>query len=549
MLAWVFRGANALIAESGAVMFIENEGNARLVTTLPRVHVVLAGIEKMVPDYAAAMLQLRLLARSATAQPITSYSTFLSGPPDPGKEMHLILLDNGRRRMRQLPQFKEALRCIRCAACANACPPYQVVGGHVFGYIYSGAIGLVNTPFHHGLEAAADPQGLCVQCNACATVCPVEIPLPRQILDVRAMVIEEKGLPIYKKPVMWLWQHPRLFDLAARVGGLVAQPFGRRGFIQPAHYKVFGRSLPVPGLIKRLSGWRSLPVPAFRPGRDRIKPLLQSSASSTTPLTPIVPNGAAGLKVAYFIQCLTDRLYPEMATATVEVLQKLGCEVSLPEGQHCCGLPNMDSGDKPGARVLAKQTIEVLEQSQADYIVTGAASCAIMMLHDYGHLLQDEPDWANRAIKLAIRVMDFNTFMDRVAKLEAGSLAAPQHQHPAASVTYHNFCQSGNVLGLSEEPRRLIRALGVELKEMEESNVCCGFGGASSADYPEVSERILERKFGNVEQSGANTIVTDNPGCIMHMRGGADAQGKPFKVLHIAELVAEQMRRFEQPLE
>ncbi len=202
-------GANALVAEGGAVMFIENEGNARLVTTLPRVHVVLAGIEKLVPDYAAAMLQLRLLARSATAQPITSYSTFLSGPPEEGKEMHIILLDNGRRRMRELPQFKDALRCIRCAACADVCPPYQVVGGHVFGYIYSGAIGLVNTPFHHGLDAAADPQALCVQCNACVTVCPVEIPLARQILDVRTMVVEEKKLPLYKKPVMALFKHPQ----------------------------------------------------------------------------------------------------------------------------------------------------------------------------------------------------------------------------------------------------------------------------------------------------------------------------------------------------
>jgi iron-sulfur cluster protein len=528
-------GANALVAEGGAVMFIENEGNARLVTTLPKVHVVLAGIEKLVPDYAAAMLQLRLLARSATAQPITSYSTFLSGPPEEGKEMHLILLDNGRRKMRELPQFKEALRCIRCAACANACPPYQVVGGHVFGYIYSGAIGLVNTPFHHGIEAAAEPQSLCVQCNACATVCPVEIPLPRQILDVRAMVVAEKGLPVYKKPVMWLWQHPRLFDLAARATGFMAQPFARQGFIQPAHYKVFGRTLPLPSLLKTATGWRSLPVPAFKPGRALIKPLLKRS------IAPIVPNGAQGLKVAYFIQCLTDRLYPQMATATVEVLQKLGCVVTLPPGQHCCGLPNLDSGDKPGAKVLAKQTIQTLEQIQADYIVTGAASCAIMMLHDYTHLLEDEKEWVARARQLAGKVLDFTSFMDQVAQLEEGVLATAG----SPAVTYHNFCQSGNILGLAEEPRRVIRALGFELREMEESNVCCGFGGSTSADYAQVSERILARKFANVEQSGAKVLVTDNPGCIMHMRGGADAQGRNLRVLHLAELVAEQMRNFE----
>ena len=529
-------GAHALIAESGAVMFIENEGNARLVTTLPKVHVVVAGIEKLVPDYDAAMLQLRLLARSATAQPITSYSTFLAGPSDPGKEMHLVLLDNGRRKMRELPAFKDALRCIRCAACADVCPPYQVVGGHVFGYIYSGAIGLVNTPFHHGIDAAKDPQSLCVQCNACVTVCPVEIPLARQILDVRAKVVEEKGLVWYKKPVLWLWQRPKTFDLLARIAGILAKPIGSKGLIQPTRWKVLGRSLPLPKFARTMTAWRSLPVPAAKPGRDLIKPKL---AAPVQP--PIIPNGAAGKTVAYFIQCLTDRLYPDMAASTVEIFQKLGCKVVLPENQHCCGLPNLDSGDKAGAIVLAKQTIESLERAQADYIVTGAASCSIMMLHDYKHLLEHEPDWAARAEKLDKKVMDFVTFMDKVAKLPAGALSAPYD----ARVTYHNFCQSGNVQGLRDEPRRLMRSLGVNFTEMEESNVCCGFGGSTSADYPEVSRRILERKFGNVENSGADVLVTDNPGCVMHMRGGADAQGRNFRVLHITELVAEQLRRYE----
>lgn len=529
-------GANALVAESGAVMFIENEGNARLVTTLPQVHVVVAGIEKLVPDYDAAMLQLRLLARSATGQPITSYTTFLVGPSDPGKEMHLVLLDNGRRKMRGMPEFKDALRCIRCAACADVCPPYQVVGGHVFGYIYSGAIGLVNTPFHHGIEAAKDPQSLCVQCNACVTVCPVEIPLARQILDVRAMVVEEKGLDWKKRPVLWLWQRPLLFDLMARVAGVLAKPLESDGFIQPTRLRVLGRSLPLPKLVKTMTAWRSLPVPAVVPGRDLIRPKLAGPVQA-----PIVANGAAGKTVAYFIQCLTDRLYPEMAASTVEVFQKLGCKVVMPESQHCCGLANLDSGDKAGAILLAKQTIATLERAEADYIVTGAVSCSITMLKDYQHLLEHEPAWAARAEKLAAKVMDFVTFMDKVVKLPAGALSAPYD----ATVTYHNFCQSGNVMGLRDEPRRLLRSLGVNVTEMEESNVCCGFGGTTSVDYPEVSQRILERKFGNVEASGADILVTDNPGCVMHMRGGVDAQGRSFKVLHVTELVAEQLRRFE----
>ncbi|HEY3079623.1 MAG TPA: LUD domain-containing protein, partial [Chloroflexota bacterium] len=171
-------GANALIASTGAVMLITNEGNGRLVTSLPKVHVAISGPEKLLPDMAAAMLQDRVLGRSGTGQSQTVYQTFVSGPDRPDREVHVVLLDNGRSKMRDDPETAAALRCIRCGACANVCPPYSLVSGHAFGYVYAGAIGLVTTPFHHGLENDADAQSLCLQCNACATVCPVEIPLP-----------------------------------------------------------------------------------------------------------------------------------------------------------------------------------------------------------------------------------------------------------------------------------------------------------------------------------------------------------------------------------
>src|SRR5258708_8252006 len=159
-------GANALIAERGSVMMMTNEGNGRLTTSLPSEHVVIAGADKLIGIFGDAMTQFRLLARSATGQVITSYNTVITGPATADKEMHIVLLDNGRSEMRADPRFKDALRCIRCAACANICPPYQQVGGHAFGYIYSGAIGLVVTPFHHGIEAGAGPQRFVVSGNA-----------------------------------------------------------------------------------------------------------------------------------------------------------------------------------------------------------------------------------------------------------------------------------------------------------------------------------------------------------------------------------------------
>ena len=159
------------------------------------------------------------------------------------------------------------------------------------------------------------------------------------------------------------------------------------------------------------------------------------------------------------------------------------------------------------------------------------------MLHDYDRLFEGEPQWQARAKALSDRVLDFTTFMDSVAWLQPGALARPHS--PFAPVTYHNFCQSANVLGLNDAPRRLItEVMGLELLEMEESSVCCGFGGSTSVTRPEVAEHILERKLANILRTGARTVVTDNPGCIMHLRGGLDAKKLPVQVLHIAELMA-----------
>ena len=514
-------GANALIAETGTVMMITNEGNGRLVTSVPPVHVVLAGWEKLVPTMAEATDQLRVLARSGTGQALTSYTTFITGPDRPGHEMHIVLLDNGRSEMYRSPEFRDALRCIRCGACADVCPPYQVVGGHVFGYVYTGAIGLVTTPFHHGLENDAGPQSLCVSCNACATVCPVDIPLPRQILDVRQMVVEAQGLPWYKRIAFEVWSRPALFDLLARAGSVAQAPLVKDGFL---------RRLPIP----RVMSWRTLPALASRPARDVL-------ANGLRPLAPqgrLANSAARGLKVAYFIQCITDRFYPDMAEATVKVLRACGAEVVTPTAQHCCGLTAFDSGDRANAIKMAKQTIEALEQVSADYVVSGAASCVAFMIDEYPRLLADDPLWLERARRLCQRLMTLTVFLDRVARLPPGALA---NGHRVA-VTYHDFCQSHNVLGIREEPRRLIRdVLGLDLREMEDSSVCCGFGGAFSLEHPRVARHIVERKLANADATQAEVLVTDNPGCIMHLRGTVDASGRPLRVLHIAELIAERL--------
>ncbi|HEX9015345.1 MAG TPA: LUD domain-containing protein, partial [Chloroflexota bacterium] len=488
-------GANALITESGTMVLVTNEGNAELTTSLPDVHVVITGYEKLIPTFADAMLQLRLLARSGTGQQITSYTTFITGPDHQGKELHYVFVDNGRSEMRADPAFADVLRCIRCGACANVCPPYQVVSGYVFGYIYAGAVGLVTTPYHHGIENDAGPQGLCVQCNACATVCPVEIPLPRQILDTRRKVVQWEGLPWYKRLAFEAWSRPRLFDALSRAASVVQTPLASDGYL---------RRLPLPESMS----WRTPPSLAAVPARDRLIGRRPSPAAEG----PIANSAARGLSVAYFIQCVTDRFLPDMAEATVRVIEACGASVVVPADQHCCGLPAYDSGDTAHARGMARQTIRWLEGVQADYVVSGAASCVIMIARDYEHLFEDDPRWKARAARVAGKVVDLTTFLDKVARLEAGALDAG----PFYPVTYHYFCQSHNVLGLREEPKRLLtEVMGLEYREMDDASTCCGFGGSVSIDHPEMARHIVERKLNNIDATGAPLVITDNPGCIL----------------------------------
>ena len=514
-------GANALIAESGTVMMVTNEGNGRLCASVPPVHVVLAGIEKLLPTFADAATQLRLLARSGTAQRITSYTTFITGPT-PDHNMHIVLVDNGRRTMAAMPEFTEALHCIRCAACANVCPPYREVGGHAFGYIYTGAIGLVVTGFHHGLEAAAGPQSLCLSCNACETVCPAGIPLPRQILDVRSLVVEEFGIKEPKRTILALYARPKTSELALKIARRLQRPVVRDARLLRT------RQVPV---VRSQTRWRSLPLLADRPLRTR---LTRGKLLPAEP--PVVPNLAAGYRVAFFPGCMTDNLYPEQGQAIVRALRGLGVDVLYPEGLHCCGLPALNSGDARHGKWMARHTIKALERCQADFIVSGSASCVATLGQDYLHLFRDDPVWLARAESIARKVIDFTSFIDAVADLPAGSLAHGERR----VLAYHDSCQGLNALGLRRAPRRILGdVLGHEVRDLAESTVCCGFGGSFSFDHPRISKRLMNRKLDDAQATGALEIVTDNQGCIMQLRGGSDAQGRGLEVLHLAQLVDE----------
>ena len=510
-------GANALIAETGSIMVVTNEGNMRLATSLPDVHFVTAGIEKLIPSWADAERQLQLLPRSATAQTLSTYTTCITGA-QPGKEMHIILLDNGRRRMRDSDVIGDALRCIRCGACANVCPPYQIVGGHTFGHIYTGAIGLVNTTFHHSVEDAAGPQGLCVSCGACETVCPVAIPLPKQILDVRRRAHESGHAPRWERIALRLWAKPKLFHHLMGMGALASGAARLFGLVRRDHLR-----LPLPRRLR----WRSVPALPLRSGRALIK--------SRAP-QPTVADSAAGQTIDLFAQCLADRLLPSAVDSAAKLIEASGASVNLPESQHCCGLPAFDAGDWQTARRMAEQTIEALEDTDNE-IVTPAPSCVIAMREHWPQLFDDDPEWLGRAAAVGGRVHDLAAWLDGPGRLPDGCLSGSD-----GSWTAHRFCQASN----RDDPGARIdllveRLTGESSLPLEEPEVCCGFGGLTSLAAPEVGEGILERKLNCIAESGCDTLITNNPGCAIHLRAGANARGASHETLHYADFLAARL--------
>ena len=218
-------GANFLVAETGTSIIVTNEGNGDLTQILPKVHIVIASIEKIVPTLEDTTTILRVLARSATGQDFSNYTTFSTGPrresdPDGPEEYHVVILDNGRSNVLGT-EFQDMLRCIRCGACLNHCPVYQAVGGHAYGWVYPGPIGAVVTPAIIGIEKARHLPNASTFCGRCEEVCPMRIPLPKMLRHWREKEFEKHLQPVSMRWGMGVWaffaKRPKLYQLATRI--------------------------------------------------------------------------------------------------------------------------------------------------------------------------------------------------------------------------------------------------------------------------------------------------------------------------------------------
>lgn len=505
-------GANVAIADSGALGIITNEGNGRLVTTLPRIHIAVVGIEKIVPALKEALDVVTILPKNATGQTITSYVSLIKGPTGAGRQLHIVLLDNGRRQLAADADFVQALKCVKCGACANVCPIYEIVGGHVFGHIYIGGIGLILTPFFHGFDKAEEILKLCIGCRKCNEVCAAKIDIEGLIVDLRDKIRKPVGQKFLFATLM---KNRKLFHTTLRALYLAQKPFQGEG----------GRIRHLPLVLNRETANRSLPPIAEKPFRNLVTERPRQGSTEKK----------AG-KVIFYSGCLADFVYPEMCQDTVTSLEALGYDVLFPPEQSCCGIPARYSGEMDVARDLAKINIQVLLDREVDYVVTICPTCTMSLRHDFSKLLQHDPEWHAKAVALASKTVNFSELA--VRHLDGGNPPV----EPVLAVTYHDACHLKRGCGVFREPREVLtRLAGVEINEMEDCDKCCGFGGSYSIKYPEISQEVLKNKLEKIVAVGAAMIAVDCPGCKLQIEGGLEAAGSTLSVEHSATLVARRL--------
>jgi L-lactate dehydrogenase complex protein LldE len=235
--------------------------------------------------------------------------------------------------------------------------------------------------------------------------------------------------------------------------------------------------------------------------------------------------------IQLMITCLIDTLYPEIGEAVVRVLERAGVEVAFPAGQTCCGQPAFNAGLRQQARPMAQRTIQIFEETTGSVIVP-SGSCAAMIRHGYLELFADDPEWLERARRLASRTYELSEFLiDILGMAELGA-------EFTGRLTYHRSCHLLRDLGVDQQPLTLLRAVKkAELVDLAGADECCGFGGVFSVEHPEISSAMLQRKLDNIIASGAERIVTCDAGCLTNINGGLHRLGLSPRAVHIAEIL------------
>ena len=236
-------------------------------------------------------------------------------------------------------------------------------------------------------------------------------------------------------------------------------------------------------------------------------------------------------KVGLFVTCLVDLTRPAVGFATIKLLEDAGCDVAVPAAQTCCGQPAYNSGDSKDAAAIARQVMDAF--AGFDFVVVPSGSCAGSIKVHYPEMFADDPGLLERANDLAARTFELTTFLTEIMKIETVS------KRYDGIATYHDSCSGLRELGIKSQPRALLSGIeGLEIREMQTAETCCGFGGLFCVKYPDISEKMVDAKAEDIETTGADTLLGGDLGCLMNMAGRLQRRGREIKVRHIAEVLA-----------
>ena len=415
-------------------------------------------------------------------------------------------------------------KCMKCGNCMAVCPVY--ISDKVESGVTRGKISVAEALLDGDL-AFDDPKVYemlfnCLVCKSCMQNCPTKVNFDKIILALRAEMVRSNGLPWLKKMIFASIRHPKLFDAGMKIGaalqGLAFRDQTTQKAIAPRSVLTFV------GESAGFDAERRLPGLTVTPLRDRLPAVV----------TVANPRG----KVVFFTGDSLNYFYPEAGIDLIDVLKENDIEVHIPKDQTCCGIPVFVHGDVETMRTLARNNIEVIEQSGADHVVTGCGSCGGAWTHEYREVLADDPVYGPKADYWAEHTYDISTYLTKVI----------DYRKPTgridATVTYHDPCHLKKTMKVFKEPREILTSIpGVTFAEMFQPDACCGGGGSYVLSHYETSTSIGRRKADDISKTGANIVSTGCPACMMQLLDTMHRFGKGQETTHYISLLAESYRR------
>lgn len=414
-------------------------------------------------------------------------------------------------------------KCVRCGLCLPTCPTYIETLTETSGP--RGRISLIKAVAEERLDLLSPgfvhQMSECLDCRACEAVCPSGVQYGQLVEAARTEIAKAQAPNRAPRLRLLRW-----FALKVLFGNLA---FMRIAALLLRFYQQSG----LRALVRRSGILRALRLEeqeALAPSISRKFFVARNQRYAAD---------AARFTVFLHAGCVMQVAFAHVDEATVRVLQRNGCSVLVPSAQGCCGAIAVHAGEMDFGRELAKRNIAAFERSKADYYIINAAGCG-STLKEYGHLLHDDPKWAQRAEHFSSRVRDVLEFLDEIG-------ISPDLGAVENAVTYQDACHLAHAQRITAAPRRLLSKIpGLRLVEMNESSVCCGSAGIYNITQPEMAHRLGERKAANVAATQAQIVATANPGCALQMTAHLREQDSPIRVKHVIELLDESYANYSE---